>query len=74
MTLHTGTIKAVINNYKYAEKTSKMANSLLPHNVTIPAFYNPGRPVIISVVCNTSRISGFVDHYIQPAVKTFNHM
>ena len=30
---------------------------------------NPGRPVISSVNCHTSRISEFVDYYLQPEVK-----
>ena len=30
---------------------------------------NPGRPVISSVTCLTSRISEFVDDYLQPEVK-----
>ena len=32
---------------------------------------NPGRPVISSVNCHTSRISEFVDYYLQPEVKKF---
>ena len=30
---------------------------------------NPGRPVISSITCLTSRISEFVDDYLQPEVK-----
>ena len=30
---------------------------------------NPGRPVISSVNCHISRISNFVDYYLQPEVK-----
>ena len=30
---------------------------------------NPGRPVISSVNCHTSRISELVDYYLQPEVK-----
>ena len=54
-----------------------MANFLRLDKVITPAFYflpnihkpnNPGRPVISSVDCRTSRITEFVDHYPQPAV------
>ena len=30
----------------------------------------PGRPVVSSVKCDTSKISKFVDHYLQPHVKS----
>ena len=76
--LHTDSIKAVVNNSKDAEQiSSKMANSLLLDKVKIQAFYllpkihkysNPGTPVISSGDCHTSRISQFVDHYLQPAM------
>ena len=54
-----------------------MANLLLPDKVKTPAFYllpkihkpnNPRKPAISSVHCDTSRISEFVDHYLQPAL------
>ena len=38
----------------------------------LPKIYkanNPGRSVISSVNCHTSRISKFVDYYLQPEVK-----
>ena len=58
--------------------TLKTANSFLEEKIKIPEFHllpkihkanNPGRPVISSVNCHTSRISEFVDYYLQPEVK-----
>ena len=58
--------------------TLKTANSLLEEKIKTPEFRllpkihkvnNPGRPVISSVNCHTSRISEFVDYYLQPEVK-----
>ena len=58
--------------------TSKTASSLLEEIIKTPEFHllrkihkanNPGRPVISSVNCRTSRISEFVDYYLQPKVK-----
>ena len=58
--------------------TLKTANSLLEEKIKTPEFHllpkihkanNPGRPVISSVNCHTSRISEFVDYYLQPEVK-----
>ena len=58
--------------------TLKIANSLLEEKIKTPEFHllpkihkanNPGRPVISSVNCHTSRISEFVDYYLQPEVK-----
>ena len=59
---------------------SKTANSLLEEKMQTPEFHrllkidkanNLGRPAISSVNCHTSRISGFVDYYLQPEVKKF---
>ena len=79
--MHTRKIKAVINNYKEAEQlSSKTASYLLPDKVKTPTYHllpkikkanNPGRPVISFVDYHTSRISEFVDHYLQPAVTNF---
>ena len=53
----------------------KTRDVLKPTNTRNARFYllpkihkvnNPGRPVISSVNCNTSKISKYVDHYIQP--------
>ena len=57
--------------------TLKTANSLLEEKIKTPEFHlpkihkanNPGRPVISSSNCCTSRISEFVDYYLQPEVK-----
>ena len=58
--------------------TLKTAKSLLEEKIQTPEFHllpkihkanNPGRPVISSVNCHTSRISEFVDYYLQPEVK-----
>ena len=58
--------------------TLKTANSLLVQKIKKPVFHllpkihganNPGRPVISSVNCHTSRISEFVDYYLQPEIK-----
>ena len=52
--------------------------TLLEEKIQAPEFHllpkihkanNPGRPVISSVNCHTSRISEFVDYYLQPEVK-----
>ena len=58
--------------------TLKTAKSLLEKKIKTPEFHllpkiheanNPGRPVINSVNFHTSRISEFVDYYLQPEVK-----
>ena len=55
-----------------------MTNSLLDKKIKTPEFHllpkihkanNPGKPVISSINCHASRISEFVDHYLQPEVK-----
>ena len=60
--------------------TLKTANSLLEEKIKTPEFQlfpkihkasNPGRPVISSINCHTSRISEFVDYYLQPEVNKF---
>ena len=52
--------------------TLKTPNSLLEEKIKTPGFHplpkihkasNPGRPVISSVSCHTSRISELVDYY-----------
>ena len=59
---------------------SKTANSLLEEKIQTPEFLllpkihktsNPGRPAISSVNCHTSRISEFVDCYLQLERKKF---
>ena len=58
--------------------TLKTTKSLLEEKIKTPEFHllpkihkanNPGRPVISSVDCHTSRISEFVDYYLQPEIK-----
>ena len=60
--------------------TLKTAKSLLEKKIKTPEFHllpkiheanNPGRLVINSVNFHTSRISEFVDYYLQPEVKKF---
>ena len=67
--LHTDKIKSEIINLK---------NSLLEEKIETPEFHllpkthkanNPRRPVISSINYHTSRISEFVDCYLQPEVK-----
>ena len=77
--LLTEKIKSEINNLKSENLLAlRTANSLLEEKIKTPEFHllpkihkanNPGRPVISSVNCHTSRISEFVDYYLQPDVK-----
>ena len=77
--LNTEKIKSEINNLKNENLlTLRTANSLLEEKIKTPEFHllpkihkanNPGRPVISSVNCHTSRISEFADYYLQPEVK-----
>ena len=77
--LHTEKIKSEINNLKNENLlSSKTANSLLEEKIQTPESHllpkihkdnNPGRSVISSVNCHTSRISELVDYYLQPEVK-----
>ena len=77
--LHTEKIKSEINNLKNENLlTLRPANSVFEEKIKTPEFHllpkihkanNPGRPVISSVNCHTSRISEFVDYYLQPEVK-----
>ena len=58
--------------------SKKAANSLVEEKIKTLGFHllpkihnadNPGRLVISSANCQTSRISEFVDYYLQPEVK-----
>ena len=58
--------------------TLEIANSLLEEKIKTPEFHllpkihkanNPGRPVISSINCHTSRVLEFVDYYLQSEVK-----
>ena len=76
---HTGMVVDALDHLKVNNKLSvKLADSLIPDTCRTPQFYllpkihkknNPGRPVISSINCHTSRISEFVDHHLQPHVK-----
>ena len=77
--LHTEKIKSEINNLKNENLfTSKTANYLLEEKIKTSMFHllpkihkanNPGRPEISSVNCHISRISEFVDYFLQPEIK-----
>ena len=77
--LHTKKIQSEINNLKNENLSAvKTANSLLKEKIKTPDFYllpkihkanNPGRSVISFIDCYTSRISEFVDYYLQTEVK-----
>ena len=77
--LHTEKIKSEINNLKNENLlTLRTASSLLEEKIKTPEFHllpkihkasNPGRPVISSVYCHSTRISEFVDYYLQLEVK-----
>ena len=50
-----------------------MENPRTPKFHTLPKIHkkgNPGRPVISSIDCTTSKISKFVDFHLQPLVRT----
>ena len=67
--LHTEKLKSEINNLKNENLlTLTTANSLYLLS-KIHKANNPGRPVISSVNCHTSRFSEFVDYYLQPELK-----
>ena len=77
--LHTERIKSETSNLKNENLlTLKTANSHLEEKIKTPELHllpkihkanNPERPVISTVNCHTSRISEFVDYYLQPEVK-----
>ena len=77
--LHTEKIKSEINNLKNESLLIlKTENSLLEEKIKTPELHllpkfhkanNLGRPVVSSVNCNTSRISEFVDYYLETEVK-----
>ena len=76
---YTKNIKSDISNLKNENLlTLKTANSLLEEKIKTPEFHllpkihkanNPGRPVISSINCHTSRVLEFVDYYLQSEVK-----
>ena len=78
--LHNELINNVLENFNRQQLIDhKITNGLKVHDPRTPLFYllpklhkegNPGRPVVSSVNCHTSKISEFVDHYLQPLVKS----
>ena len=77
-------MKSEINNLKNENPlTLKTANSLLEEKIETPEFHllpkihkanNPGRPVISSVNCHTSRISELAYYYLPSEAKKLNPM
>ena len=77
-------MKSEINNLKNENPlTLKTANSLLEEKIETPEFHllpkihkanNPGRPVISSVNCHTSRISELAYYYLPREAKKLNPM
>ena len=64
--------------YKQSQIDKKTLTILKPVDAKPPRFYllpkihkpsNPGRPVISSTNCHTTKLSKYVDHYIQPLAK-----
>ena len=50
----------------------KPTNLIIPHFRTTPKVHKrdiPGQPVVSSFDCHTSKLSKFVDHYLQPHEK-----
>ena len=79
-TLHSELINNVIERFEREQRLDQnTANGLKVHDPRTPLFYllpkihkvgNPGRPVVSSINCHTSKISEFVDFYLQPIVKS----
>ena len=81
--LHTEKIKSEINNLKTENlltlKIGRLIlSSHLEEKIKTPEFHllpkihkanNPGRPVISSINCHTSRVLEFVDYYLQSEVE-----
>ena len=77
-------MKSEINNLKNENPLAlKTANSLLEEKIETPEFHllpkihkanNPGRPVISSVNCHTSRISELAYYYLPREAKKLNPM
>ena len=73
--LHNEKIKSEIKNWKNENiLASKTGNFHLEEKIKTPEFHRlpkihkaniPGRPVISSVNCHTSRISEFLDYYLE---------
>ena len=73
-------IDSAIESFKKARAIIKLnSNKLTADEVRTPQFHTfpkvhktniPGRPVVSSVECHTSKISKFVDYYLQPHAKS----
>ena len=73
-------VNRAIERFRKQELLSNStANKLTVDQVRTPQFYIfpkvhkaniPGRPVVSSTECHTSKISKFVDHYLQPHAKS----
>ena len=78
-TANNETIHKVISRFQKKNLLSKnISEGLKKENPKTPHFYlnqkvhkegNPGRPVISSINCHTSKISEYVDYHLQPIVK-----
>ena len=78
-TVNNETINKVISRFQKENLLSKnISEGLKTENHKTPHFYvkpkvhkegNAGRPVISSINCHTSKISGYVDYHLQPSVK-----
>ena len=76
---HLELVNKAIDSLKQAGHISeKLAEGLSLKEARTPLFYllpkihktgNPGRPVVSSIDCHTSRISEFIDHHLQPLVQ-----
>ena len=76
---HQNTIAHSLNDMVGRKLIDKETSDILkPRNAKPARFYllpkihknnNPGRPVISSVNCHTTKLSKYVDHYIQPLAK-----
>ena len=69
---------AIDSLHKQNHINEKLANGLKMNEARTPLFYllpkihkpdNPGRPVVSSVECHTSKISEFVDYQLKPIVE-----
>ena len=76
---HCDLVNNTIDSMKQQDLiSSKLAEGLKMQEARTPLFYllpkihkkgNPGRPVVSSIDCHTSRISAFVDHHLHPIVQ-----
>ena len=79
---HSDTVNSAIESFRKQELlSSSTANKLTVDEVRTPQFHIfpkvhktniPGRPVVSSVECHTSKISKFVDQYLQPHAKSLS--